>query len=120
MAQRRATAHPLREPTARELRVVEREWPLIAAEMALVEALARLASEPVHRWLWRRQHQPWPVAEVWSVDCEVCEESAGPFASEGLAVHAAGGHDDRYHAGRPTATTLPPVGPLVLGLGGAA
>ena len=96
-------------PSAADLAAIEAEWPVIVAGMAAVQALARLAAAPVHRWMWRRQRQPRPVAGVWSVDCEVCDDFAGPFATEGLAVQVAGGHDDRFHAGRLTAVTVPVV-----------
>ena len=42
-----------REPTAAELAAIEREWPLIAAEMAVVDAEAAVAAAPDSVWAWR-------------------------------------------------------------------
>lgn len=43
----------------------------------------------------------------WLAWCLACEDFAGPYADEDRAVQACGGHDDRYHEGRPTAEVFP-------------
>ena len=71
--QKEAAEQPLREPSARELRAIEAEWPAIAAELAVTDAeiaAARLGdemSELERRRLRRRQAacarsmvQTWP------------------------------------------------------------
>ncbi|HSV68435.1 MAG TPA: DUF6284 family protein [Mycobacteriales bacterium] len=47
----------LAEPSRAELAAIEAEWPLIEAELVVVDALARLAAEPAHEWLWRRHRR---------------------------------------------------------------
>ncbi|WP_073266753.1 hypothetical protein [Cryptosporangium aurantiacum] len=49
-------------------------------------------------------------AEPWPLDCTVCGESYGPFATEDEALSAAGLHDSETHNGQPTAAV--PFGPI--------
>jgi len=121
------------EPSVADLAAIEAEWPLIAAGLAVVAAEVRLAVNPGDGYA--RPANPSGAAvgltpgaastlgggvmagAEWWADCEVCEaSSAGAFVNEQAAVQAAGGHDDRYHAGRPTAVVLPmPPGHPVFG-----
>ena len=44
-------------PSADELAAIEAEWPLIEAELVVVDALVRWAAEPTHEGLWRRHRR---------------------------------------------------------------
>lgn len=54
------------EPSPADIRAIEAEWPVIEAELAIVSALAEVAAEPVHAWLWRRPErvERWLSGEV--------------------------------------------------------
>ncbi|HSV68437.1 MAG TPA: hypothetical protein VLJ59_21435 [Mycobacteriales bacterium] len=45
------------------------------------------------------------MSAAWWAACGVCEDHGGPYCDDVAAAAAGGGHDGRYHGGRPTAVT---------------